>query len=651
MPRAVTYCRVSSEEQASKDISIPAQRKLLRRWAAEQGDVEIVEAFEDQGESAYAPADKRPGFCSMITFCRKKAVDLILVHKLDRFSRNREESILFKSLLRKHGVRVQSITEHYDPETPQGFLYEGMIEVINQFYSMNLATETLKGMRENAERGHHNGGRTPYGYRVERTTNASGREHSRLVPGPDEEVQVVRDIFTMATELGLGARTIAGRLNERGIRAPRSKHWSRSGVYTILTNRTYVGDQVWNRHGKDKTLNDPGEWITARDVHEPLVAREVFDRYAEIAGSRTFHLQRTPKKHVKYLLSRLMVCEQCGEHHFVGRRQAHTLRDGTRTEYLRYYCQGYLSKGRSVCEPLGLEKDWVEGEALGHLRRLLCTPARLAELEQRVRKTIEERRRTFGGDPEAVQRKLEAIDGKIANYYRAIGEGLDPAVCQQHIAELEQDKEVLKGEAAILAQASYYDRALEKNVEAIRRFAGLFEERWAELPFEVQRQVLLQFVHKVAVQPDGRVRFELRVPFDNQGVKRLVEQVEGTGQGADGGAEGVSAGSVLRSGPLRGPGADSNHLKVVNSALPGWCLKVCALCARLVGNGGRWQKTAVCGQARSVDVQRLEEGHVSRTDPTTGSSASNGSLAAGSERAASRPRRTRSSSPATCSTG
>jgi site-specific DNA recombinase len=572
MPRAVTYCRVSSEEQAAKDISIPAQHKLLKRWVLEQGDVELLQEFEDQGESAYARADKRPGFCSMIAFCRKQDVDLILVHKLDRFSRNREESILFKSLLRRHGVRVQSITEHYDPETPQGFLYEGMIEVINQFYSMNLATETLKGMRENAERGRHNGGRTPYGYRVERTSNGSGREHSRLVPGPDDEVQVIRDIFEMATEQGLGARTIANRLNLRGTRAPRTKHWSRSTIYTILTNRTYVGDQVWNRHGKDKTLNDPSEWITVTDTHEPLISREVFERYAEVAGSRKFNLRRTPKKSVKYLLSRLTVCDRCGEHHFVGRRQTHLLRTGERTEYLRYYCGGYLSKGRSVCQPLGIDKDWLEGEALRHIREQVCTPARLAELERRVRKTIANRRQTYGGSPEAVQRKLDVIEGKIANYYRAIGEGMDITVCQQHIAELEQDKELLKDEAAILGRQSYYELALEKNVAAVRRFGTLFEEKWAELPFDIQRQVLLQFVHKIAVQPDDRIRFELRVPFDNQGVKLLADKVEGAGEPVDAGVETtvdqLSQGSFLRSGPHRGAIYDHRQ----NSALAGFCL-------------------------------------------------------------------------------
>ena len=205
MPNAVTYCRVSSDEQAHKDLSIPAQRKALTRWIDERPELELAEAFVDEGESAYAPANKRPGFCRMITYCRGHSVQLILVHKLDRFSRNREESILFKSLLRKHGVTVKSITEHYDPETPQGFLYEGMIEVINQFYSMNLATETMKGMRENAERGYHNGGQSPYGYRATRVTEDGGQEHTTLVRGPAHEVETVREIFRLAVEETRGA--------------------------------------------------------------------------------------------------------------------------------------------------------------------------------------------------------------------------------------------------------------------------------------------------------------------------------------------------------------------------------------------------------------------------------------------------------------
>ncbi len=68
MPNVVTYCRVSSDEQALKDLSIPAQRKALRRWIEDRDDIEFAETFVDEGQSAYAPADKRPGFCRMIAY-------------------------------------------------------------------------------------------------------------------------------------------------------------------------------------------------------------------------------------------------------------------------------------------------------------------------------------------------------------------------------------------------------------------------------------------------------------------------------------------------------------------------------------------------------------------------------------------------------
>ena len=207
MNTAVSYCRVSSDEQAARDISIPAQRKAIHRWVENQPDVTIVRDFVDEGQSAYAPADRRPGFCEMMSWCRKNKVKYILVHKLDRFSRNQEESIIFKSMLRKEGIQVRSITETFDSATPQGFLYEGMIEVINQFYSMNLATETMKGMRENAERGYINGGVTPYGYQRVKVEER-GREHGRLVPGPPEAVAIVQRIFTLATEHGMGSKAM-----------------------------------------------------------------------------------------------------------------------------------------------------------------------------------------------------------------------------------------------------------------------------------------------------------------------------------------------------------------------------------------------------------------------------------------------------------
>lgn len=187
-------------------------------------------------------------------------------------------------------MQVRSITENYDPETPQGFLYEGMIEVMNQFYSMNLATETMKGMRENAERGWHNGGRTPYGFTLERV-NENGRERGRLVPRPPDQVALVREMFDHAVNQGYGVQRVAKLLNERGVPAPRRKHWNGSTVNNILGNPVYCGDVVWmkskkaGRTGRARTEED--EHIVHRDAHEAIVDRETFEKRQELASTCT----------------------------------------------------------------------------------------------------------------------------------------------------------------------------------------------------------------------------------------------------------------------------------------------------------------------------------------------------------------------------
>ena len=92
-----------------------------------------------------------------------------LICKLSRFARNREDSIIYKSLLRKHGVQIISINEPVG-ESAAGKLLEGMIEVIDEFYSTNLAEDVLRGMAENVAKGFCNGGSTPFGYRRARVT-------------------------------------------------------------------------------------------------------------------------------------------------------------------------------------------------------------------------------------------------------------------------------------------------------------------------------------------------------------------------------------------------------------------------------------------------------------------------------------------------
>ena len=540
MLNVVTYCRVSSDEQAFKDLSIPAQRKQLTRWLDERPEHKVVGEYVDEGESAYAPAHKRPGFCEMVAYCRKHKVSAILVHKLDRFSRNQEESILFKGLLRQHGVRVRSISENFDPETPSGFLYEGMIEVINQFYSMNLSTETLKGMKENAERGWVNGGRIPYGYRVEKVADGKGREHGELRLGDEKEVAVVRDIFRLGTDHGMGVKAIANELNGRGIPAPRSKHWSGATLDVILNNRAYLGEAVWfktrkrGRDGREATAQD--DRIVVPNAHPAIIDRDTFDKRKALAGERRFDAKTSSSLPVTYLLSRLMVCDHCG-HHFGGRRMVQKDKDGTKIERFAYYCGGYLNNGTAVCTALPIPKHWIEEVVLKIIRARLCEPDALTELEDRVRARVEAERRALGSDKRVIDAKISDLDRRIDHYIRAIGEGLEVSRCKTAIAELNKEKEILEREATLVRGEDHFRKAIDKNLAELRRFANLLSTKFDEAPFALRRQLVLHFVEKIEVRERRTLDIYFKVPFDPNGVKFLADELVKPHASTEGGKE------------------------------------------------------------------------------------------------------------------
>ena len=202
--RVAIYARVSSERQAEKELSIPAQIKALQKYALDR-DWEVVAEFVDEAESARSA--NRPAFKRMIAACKStdKPFDAILVWKLSRFARNREDSVIYKSLLKSRDISVVSMNEQVD-ESPAGYLLEGIIEVIDEFYSTNQAQDTLRGMKENAGRGFRNGGVTPFGYKRAALTREEATK-STLEPDENEAPIVVRG-FDLAFQ-GKGAKEVA----------------------------------------------------------------------------------------------------------------------------------------------------------------------------------------------------------------------------------------------------------------------------------------------------------------------------------------------------------------------------------------------------------------------------------------------------------
>lgn len=229
MQTAVAYARFSSDNQ--REESIDAQIRAIKDYCA-QNDIELLKIYSD--EAMTGTNDDRPQFQKMLE--EVENIDYVIVHKLDRFARNRYDSAVNKRKLRDKGARVKSVLEQFD-DSPESVMLESIIEGMNEYYSLNLSREVKKGHRENALKAKHNGGRPPLGYDVDENLN--------YIINEDEAV-IVRLIFKLYSD-GYGYLKIIDILNSNGYRSKVGKEFGKNSLYEILRNEKYRGVYLYNR--------------------------------------------------------------------------------------------------------------------------------------------------------------------------------------------------------------------------------------------------------------------------------------------------------------------------------------------------------------------------------------------------------------------
>jgi len=300
--KVALYARVSSEKQ-DVDLSILAQLKYLREYAARNGH-EVTKEYIDEAESGRTTA--RPAFREMISTARRsqKPFDLILVWKYSRFARSREDSIVFKTMLRKNGIRVVSISEPAE-DTPAGKLLEAMIESLDEFYSANLGEEVTRGMRESAFRGFYLSAQPPFGYRKVKV-NDGGKERPKLDIEPNQ-ARIVTRIFNGMLE-GNGLIGIAKQLNSEGIGGPRGKGWMKTTIHKILTSEVYTGTLVWGRSSlRDLPI------IRVDNAWPAIIDKNIFNQAQTLLKDRAPICLHPKRVASRYLLSGLARCGHCGK--------------------------------------------------------------------------------------------------------------------------------------------------------------------------------------------------------------------------------------------------------------------------------------------------------------------------------------------------
>ena len=175
----------------------------------------------------------------------KSPFDVILVWKFSRFTRKREHAVAFKSMLRRKGIRVVSITEQAE-DNATGRLLEGIIESVDEAESESLAQDVVRGMREAASRGFLLASNAPFGYKRVKV-NDGVKERPTLEVDP-ATAPVVREIFEKSLR-GSGLKEICKELNDRGI-TNRGKRWYKGTLHYVLRNEAYTGTAVWGKTSK-----------------------------------------------------------------------------------------------------------------------------------------------------------------------------------------------------------------------------------------------------------------------------------------------------------------------------------------------------------------------------------------------------------------
>ena len=299
----ILYARVSTVEQAEKELSIPAQLRLLRA-EARRNTWHVAGEFVDVGSGR--SFRERPNLLHALRLAaRQRGPGALLVHKADRLARNTMDYLMMKRRLAERGARIISLVEHFE-ESPMGNLIELIMAAHSEFYSANLSEEVKKGMEERARRGLWNGS-PAVGY---------VQQGKGLVFDPARAPRI-RELFGLWSTGAYTCSKLADEIHARGLVGVRGKKIAGRHLIRMLHNTFYAGFISHNG------VKYPGK-------HEALVSPDLFERCQQVFALK--HTGGRPRRHLTFLLSRLVACPNCAS---TLTAEEHVKRSGRTYRYYR----------------------------------------------------------------------------------------------------------------------------------------------------------------------------------------------------------------------------------------------------------------------------------------------------------------------------
>ncbi len=478
--KVAAYARFSSDNQ--REESIDAQMRAIREYCDKNGYT-VVKEYVDMAMSA--TTDNRPQFQQMVRDSGLKGFSAVVVHKLDRFARNRYDSAIYSKKLEDNGVILISVLERLD-DSPESIILKSVIEGYNEYYSKNLARESKKGLKENALKGIHNGGTPPLGYDV---------TDGKYVIN-EAEAETVRKIFNSYAE-GFTYSEIINQLNRMGIKTKRGSTFGKNSIYEMFSNEKYIGRYVYGKVQGRKNLRNasPADMIVIENAVPRIIDQDVWDKIQAVRAVNKSVRGGQKKARNDYLLSGLAICGECG--------QALT-GETFKNRYGYYRCSGRHRK-QEKCSFSTIRQDKLENFIFESVKKNLIEPISDPKLFSEMRDLINKDLATLSSEYEEIEKALKVKEKEINNVVEAISKGLYSEALARKLQELEKNKLSLEYQ---FKEAKFKEQATICSRSDLLNLKTLFDR---EKTAEETKTFLKAIIRKILVW-DNRAQIIYQLP-------------------------------------------------------------------------------------------------------------------------------------------
>ena len=403
---AAIYARFSIHNQ--REESIDAQVRACREYAKTKG-FRIVEIYSDSAKSG--TNTDREAFQIMIEDSEEHKFKYLLIHKIDRFAREKYDSVVYKRKLKINGVTVISVTENLDG-SPESLILEGLLESMARYYSTNLAREVMKGMKESAYDCKHLGGTPPLG---------------------------------------------------------------RNSLYSILQNEKYVGKYIFNRKqekgtsGKrNPTLKPKEECIVIYNGVPAVVDQQTFDIVQfKMNGNREKAGMYRARE--VYLFSGLIICSECGERMYGNTR----ICGRHKSRYSSYRCTAGANK--RGCKNKEIRREYIESYVLDELYERLFSNYSIQKLTAMLNDYNSRIAQESDSDIKRLEKALAENQRKISNIFNFIMEnGFASDTAKATLTALEEEKKLLENQLKEITDKNTSNAISEAIVKELMEKSGEF---------------------------------------------------------------------------------------------------------------------------------------------------------------------------------